>query len=135
LIICSPPCYPRCPCLSSVEKKLRFLMKTFQDFLHIMDFIGNQHFSAASKGFQRHQTMNKGLKFVDSNHRFQMRKFWSIVVTIFLEVLSVPGNINVMQNPHSSSSPNIVILRLCPEIPDQGASSANMFFGLLQRHS
>jgi len=28
--------------LSSVEKKLRFLMKTFQDFLHIMDFNGNQ---------------------------------------------------------------------------------------------
>jgi len=42
-------------------------MKTFQDFLHIMDFIGNQtvqgpngSFSAASKGFQRHHTMNKG---------------------------------------------------------------------------
>jgi len=25
--------------LSSAEKKLRFLMKTFQDFLYIMDFI------------------------------------------------------------------------------------------------
>jgi len=44
-------------------------MKTFQDFLHIMDFIGNQmvqgpkeSFSAnCSKGFKRHQTMNKGL--------------------------------------------------------------------------
>jgi len=40
-------------------------MKTFQDFLHIMDFIGlqgpNESFSAASKGFKRHQTMNKGL--------------------------------------------------------------------------
>jgi len=24
--------------LSSIERKLRFLMKTFQDFLHIMDF-------------------------------------------------------------------------------------------------
>ncbi len=43
-------------------------MKTFQDFLHIMDFNGNQtvqgpneSFSAASKGFKRHQTMNKGL--------------------------------------------------------------------------
>jgi len=54
--------------LSSVEKKVRFLMKTFQDFLHIMDFNGNQtvqspneSFSAASKGFERHQTMNKGL--------------------------------------------------------------------------
>jgi len=40
-------------------------MKTFQDFLYIMDFIGNQtvqgpneSFSAASKGFKRHQTMN-----------------------------------------------------------------------------
>jgi len=37
-------------------------MKTFQDFLHIMDFSGNQtvqgpndSFSAASKGFKRHQ--------------------------------------------------------------------------------
>jgi len=45
--------------LSSVEKKLRFFMKTFQDFLHIMDFNGNQmvrgpneSFSAASKGFK-----------------------------------------------------------------------------------
>jgi len=43
-------------------------MKTFQDFLHLMDFIGNQtvqspknSFSAASKGFKQHQTMNKGL--------------------------------------------------------------------------
>jgi len=43
-------------------------MKTFQDFLHIMDFIGNQtlqgpkeSFSAASKGFKRHQAMNMGL--------------------------------------------------------------------------
>jgi len=43
----------------SVEKKLRFLMKTFQDFLHIMEFNGNQtvqgpneSFSAASKGFR-----------------------------------------------------------------------------------
>jgi len=40
-------------------------MKTLQDFLHIMDFNGNQTvqgFSAASNGFKRHQTMNKGLK-------------------------------------------------------------------------
>jgi len=51
------------------KKKLRFLMKTFQDFLHIMDFIGNQtvqgpneSFSAPSKGFKQNQTMNKGLK-------------------------------------------------------------------------
>jgi len=43
-------------------------MKTFQDFLHIMGFIGNQtvegpneSFSAASKGFKRHQIMNKAL--------------------------------------------------------------------------
>jgi len=43
-------------------------MKTFQDFLHIMDFIGhqtvqgpNESFSAALKGFKRHQTMNKCL--------------------------------------------------------------------------
>jgi len=47
--------------LSSVEKKLRFLMKTFQDFFYIMDFNGdqkvqgpNESFSAASKGFKRH---------------------------------------------------------------------------------
>jgi len=45
--------------LSSAEKKLRFLMKTFQDFLYIMDFIGeqtvqgpNESFIAASKGFK-----------------------------------------------------------------------------------
>jgi len=43
-------------------------MKTFQDFLHIMDFNRNQtvqgpneSFSAVSEGFKRHQTMNKGL--------------------------------------------------------------------------
>jgi len=43
-------------------------MKTFQDFLHIMDFNGvqmvqdpNESSSAASKGFKRHQMMNKGL--------------------------------------------------------------------------
>jgi len=46
-------------------------MKTLQHFLHIMDFIGNQtvqgpneSFSAASKGFKRHQTVNKGHKHV-----------------------------------------------------------------------
>jgi len=50
-------------------------MKTFQDFLHIMDFIGkqtvqgpNESFSAASKGFKRHQTMNKGLIKDSSSH-------------------------------------------------------------------
>jgi len=43
-------------------------MKTFQDFLHIMDFNGNQAvqgpnecFNAASKGFKENQMMNKGL--------------------------------------------------------------------------
>jgi len=43
-------------------------MKTFQDLLHTMDIIGNQtvqgpneSFIATSKGFKRHQTMNKGL--------------------------------------------------------------------------
>jgi len=39
-------------------------MKTFQDFLHIMDFIGNQTVqgpNGLSKSFKRHQTMNKGL--------------------------------------------------------------------------
>jgi len=50
-------------------------MKTLQDFLHIMDFIGNQtvqganeRFSAASKGFKRHQMMNKGLFKDPSSH-------------------------------------------------------------------
>ncbi len=32
LIIYSPPCHPRCSCVSSVTKKFRFLRKTFQDF-------------------------------------------------------------------------------------------------------
>jgi len=48
-------------------------MKTFQDFLHIMDFNGNQpvqgpneRFSGASKGFKRHQTMNKGLIYSET---------------------------------------------------------------------
>jgi len=42
-------------------------MKTFQDFIHIMDFNGHQQFqgpndsfSADSKGFKQFQTMNKG---------------------------------------------------------------------------
>jgi len=52
-------------------------------FLHIMDFIGNQmvkdpneSFSAASKGFKRHQTMNKGL-IKRNNRSFQkeIKKF------------------------------------------------------------
>jgi len=50
-------------------------MKTFLDFLHIMDFTGNQtaqgpneSFSAASKGFKRHQMMNKGLIKDPSSH-------------------------------------------------------------------
>jgi len=37
--------------LSSVEKKLRFLMKTFQDFFHIMDFIGNQMVQGPNENF------------------------------------------------------------------------------------
>ncbi len=44
-------------------------MKTFQDFfIHIVSFNGlqmvegqNYSFSAASKGYKRYQTMNKGL--------------------------------------------------------------------------
>jgi len=47
--------------VSSVEKHSRI-------FLHITEFTGhqtvqgpNESFSAASKGFKRHQTMNKGL--------------------------------------------------------------------------
>jgi len=43
-------------------------MNTIQDFLHIMDFNGNQtvhgpneRFSAASNGCKLHQTINKGL--------------------------------------------------------------------------
>jgi len=43
-------------------------MKTFQDFLHLMDFNRNQmvqgpneSFSEASKGFKRHQMMNNCL--------------------------------------------------------------------------
>jgi len=62
LIIYTPPCHPRCPCLSF------FSRKEIKDFLHIMDFNGNQtvqgpnvSFSAASRGFKPHQTMNKGL--------------------------------------------------------------------------
>jgi len=54
-------------------------MKSFQDFLHIMDFSGNQtvqgpnkSFSAASKGFKRHQMMNKGL--IKQNGRLVKKK-------------------------------------------------------------
>ncbi len=54
--------------VSSVEKKWRFLMKTFQDLYHIVSFNGlqtvegqNDRFSAASTGYKRYQTMNKGL--------------------------------------------------------------------------
>jgi len=53
-------------------------MKTFQDFLHIMDFNGNQtvkvqmSFSAASKGFKRHQTMSKGHMSRLINDRFNI---------------------------------------------------------------
>ncbi len=43
-------------------------MKRFQDFIHIVSFNGLQtvegqkdSFSAASKGYKRYQTMNKGL--------------------------------------------------------------------------
>jgi len=51
-----------------LQSKRKVLMKTFQDFLHIMDFNGNQAvqgpnecFNAASKGFKENQMMNKGL--------------------------------------------------------------------------
>jgi len=57
-------------------------MKTFQDFLQIMDFIGNQMvqgpndtFGTASKGFKRHQTMNKGL-YVS----IIWRKSWNVFI-------------------------------------------------------
>jgi len=68
LIIYSLQCYPRCPCLSFFSLKER---KDFDE--NIPGFspyngLGNQmvqgpneSFSAASKGFKRHQTMNKGL--------------------------------------------------------------------------
>jgi len=49
--------------LSSVEKKLRGF-EAFQDFLHSMGtkwFKVQMSFSAASKGFKRHQMVNKGL--------------------------------------------------------------------------
>ncbi len=54
--------------LSSVEKKLRFLMKTFQEFSPYSElqwtpngWRSNYSFSAASKGYKRYQTMNKGI--------------------------------------------------------------------------
>ncbi len=43
-------------------------MKTFQDFIHIVNFNGlqtvegqNYSFRSALKGYKRYQTMNKGL--------------------------------------------------------------------------
>jgi len=71
-------------------------MKTFQDFLHIMDFNGNQMvqglhimdfngnqmvqgpkdtFSATSKGFKQHKTMNKGLGWHWGWVNFQQKFF------------------------------------------------------------
>ncbi len=53
--------------ISAVKKKLRFLMKAFQD-LYPYSFYGlqtiecqNYSFSAASKGYKRYQTMTKVL--------------------------------------------------------------------------
>ncbi len=54
--------------LSSVEKKLRFLINIPQIIIHIVYFDGlkmvkgqNYSFIAASKGYKRYQAMNKGL--------------------------------------------------------------------------
>jgi len=43
LIIYSPPCHPRCPCLSFFSRKeIKVFDEQVQDFLHIMDFDGDQ---------------------------------------------------------------------------------------------
>jgi len=47
--------------LSSVENKLRFLMKTFQGFLHIMDFNGVQTVQGPKDGFSANCKLFKGL--------------------------------------------------------------------------
>jgi len=50
-------------------------MKTFQEFLHLMDFIGNQtvqglneSFSAASKGFKRQQMIHAQVSYLHRIH-------------------------------------------------------------------
>jgi len=48
--------------LSSVKKKLRFLMKTLQDFSpHIMDFTGNQTVQGPKDSFSANCKPFKGL--------------------------------------------------------------------------
>jgi len=47
--------------LYSVEKKLRFLMKSFQDFLHIMDFNGNRTVQGPKDSFSANFNLFKGL--------------------------------------------------------------------------
>jgi len=64
-----------------LQSKRRFLVKTFHDFspYSLMDFNGYQtvqgtkdSFSAASKGFKRFQTTNKGL--INRNDRSLKKK-------------------------------------------------------------
>jgi len=64
----SPPVSSKMSMSSFLQSKRNFWWKHSRIFLHIMDFNGvqtvqgsNESFSAASKGFKRHQTMNKGL--------------------------------------------------------------------------
>jgi len=92
LIIYSPPCHPRCPCVFFLQTKRNegFWWKHSGIFLHIMDFNGNQpvqgpneSFSAASKGFKQHQMMNKGL--IKRNNR-SFQKYFRVMTRRVLDV-------------------------------------------------
>jgi len=73
LIIYSPPCHPKCPCLSFLsQKEIEVFDENIPGFSPYNGLHGgfivfqtvqgpNESFSAASKGFNRHQTTNKGL--------------------------------------------------------------------------
>ncbi len=62
--------------LSSFEKNLRFLMKTFQDFYPYSGlqwtpngWRSKYSFSAASKGYKQYQMMNKGIHLKKEIHK------------------------------------------------------------------
>jgi len=56
LIIYSPKCHPRCPCLSFLSRK-----ETFGIFVHIMDFSGNQTVQGPKDSFSTNCELFKGL--------------------------------------------------------------------------
>jgi len=62
LIIYSPPCHPRCPCLAFFNRKeIKVFDENIPGFFHLMDFNGKQTVQGPKDSFSANCKLFKGL--------------------------------------------------------------------------